>query len=160
MVERPGAVAVVCGGERVTYGELGERVDRLACALREAGVGPESRVGVSMGRSVDLVVAALAVLRAGGAYVPFDPQYPVERLEFMVADSGVEVVVADRETALEGVRLVRADACASGTVVFEEPSPSAAAYVIYTSGSTGRPKGVVVSRGAMASLVDWAVSLG
>ncbi|MFE2499953.1 amino acid adenylation domain-containing protein, partial [Streptomyces scopuliridis] len=144
----PGAVAVL--GEvdlSLTYGELGARVDRLARHLVASGVGVESRVGVSLPRSVDLVVAVLAVLRAGGAYVPLDPEYPGDRLEFMKADSGVRVVVD--EAMLAGPLLVDAEVRvalpASGSV-----SLLSAAYVIYTSGSTGRPKGVVVPHGAMA----------
>ncbi|MGW6240423.1 non-ribosomal peptide synthase/polyketide synthase [Streptomyces sp. NPDC055094] len=160
----PGAVAVLGDrGVSLSYGELGARVDRLAGHLVRLGVGVESRVGVSLPRSVDLVVAALAVLRAGGAYVPLDPEYPADRLEFMKADSGVRVVVD--EAMLAGPLSAGADAgagadarealSASGSVPL-----SSAAYVIYTSGSTGRPKGVVVPHAAMAGLVRWAVDLG
>ncbi|MGJ5892712.1 amino acid adenylation domain-containing protein [Streptomyces niveiscabiei] len=156
----PGSVAVVHGDRAVTYGELGERVDRLAGALVEAGVGVESKAGVCLSRSVDVVVAVLAVLRAGGAYVPLDPEYPPQRLEFMVADSGVEVVVTDGTTQPDGVRLLRADAAPTGDVTFPEPPLESAAYTIYTSGSTGRPKGVVISHAALASLLDWALTLG
>uniref|UniRef100_UPI00131ECCB1 amino acid adenylation domain-containing protein n=1 Tax=Streptomyces sp. NRRL S-1868 TaxID=1463892 RepID=UPI00131ECCB1 len=125
-------------------------------------------VGVCLSRSVDLVVAVLAVLRVGGAYVPLDPEYPADRLEFMVRDSGVGLVVSEsglvgRVPAGPGVELLSVDELpVAGGVSLSvgEPSVEAAAYVIYTSGSTGRPKGVVVSRGAMASLVEWAVSLG
>ncbi|MFD7638311.1 amino acid adenylation domain-containing protein, partial [Streptomyces sp. NPDC059873] len=154
----PGAVAVVGeGGVSLTYGELGERVDRLAGHLVALGVGVESRVGVCLPRSVDLVVAVLGVLWAGGAYVPLDPEYPADRLEFMKADSGVRVVVD--EAMVAGPLPAGADArralSASGSVLL-----SSAAYVIYTSGSTGRPKGVVVPHGAVAGLVRWAVGLG
>ncbi|MGW2515409.1 condensation domain-containing protein, partial [Streptomyces scopuliridis] len=104
----PGAVAVLGEGDvSLTYGELGARVDRLAEHLVSLGVGVESRVGVSLPRSVDLVVAVLAVLRAGGAYVPLDPEYPDDRLEFMKADSGVRVVVD--EAMLAGPLLVDAE---------------------------------------------------
>ncbi|WP_037729520.1 AMP-binding protein, partial [Streptomyces scopuliridis] len=135
------------GGESLTYGELGVRVDRLAGHLASLGVGVESRVGVSLPRSVDLVVAVLGVLRAGGAYVPLDPEYPGDRLEFMKADSGVRVVVDEAMVAgpLLGGAGARVALPASASV-----SLSSAAYVIYTSGSTGRPKGVVVPHGAMA----------
>ncbi|MFJ9032816.1 amino acid adenylation domain-containing protein, partial [Streptomyces sp. NPDC102274] len=158
IVSVPGAVAVLGeGGVSLSYGELGVRVDRLAGYLVSLGVGVESRVGVCLPRSVDLVVAVLGVLRAGGAYVALDPEYPADRLEFMKADSGVRVVVD--EAMLAGPLLEDSDArlalSASGSV-----SLSSAAYVIYTSGSTGRPKGVVVPHAAMAGLVGWAVSLG
>ncbi|MFE2085322.1 non-ribosomal peptide synthase/polyketide synthase, partial [Streptomyces scopuliridis] len=154
----PGAVAVLGEGDvSLTYGELGVRVDRLARHLVSLGVGVESRVGVSLPRSVDLVVAVLAVLRAGGAYVPLDPEYPGDRLEFMKADSGVRVVVD--EAMLAGPLLVDAEVRVA-LPVSDSVSLLSAAYVIYTSGSTGWPKGVVVPHGAMAGLVRWAVSLG
>ncbi|MFE2085320.1 non-ribosomal peptide synthase/polyketide synthase [Streptomyces scopuliridis] len=154
----PGAVAVLGEGDiSLTYGELGVRVDRLARHLVALGVGVESRVGVSLPRSVDLVVAVLAVLRAGGAYVPLDPEYPGDRLEFMKADSGVRVVVD--EAMLAGPLLEDAEARVALPAA-DSVSLLSAAYVIYTSGSTGRPKGVVVPHGAMAGLVRWAVSLG
>ncbi|MFG7945303.1 amino acid adenylation domain-containing protein [Streptomyces cacaoi] len=164
----PTAVAVVCGAESVTYAELDARVARLAGVLAGRGVGVESRVGVCLPRSVDLVVAVLAVLRVGGVYVPLDPEYPADRLEFMLGDSDVRLVVTDAATAGRvpgrsgtGLLLVDELPVAEGvSPSVGEPSVEAAAYVIYTSGSTGRPKGVVVSRGAMASLVEWAVSLG
>ncbi|WP_326613088.1 non-ribosomal peptide synthase/polyketide synthase [Streptomyces scopuliridis] len=154
----PGAVAVLGeGGVSLTYGELGGRVDRLAGYLASLGVGVESRVGVSLPRSVDLVVAVLAVLRAGGAYVPLDPEYPADRLEFMKADSGVRVVV---DEAMVAGPLLGGAGARVALPVPDSVSLSSAAYVIYTSGSTGRPKGVVVPHGAMAGLVRWAVSLG
>ncbi|MBV9447749.1 MAG: AMP-binding protein, partial [Streptosporangiaceae bacterium] len=151
----PDAVAVVCGDEVVSYRELGERSGRVASLLRGLGVGAESLVGVCGGRSADVVVWMLGVLRAGAAYVPLDVEYPVERLSFMLADSGVSVVLGGPGSAARlpagGWRVVEVDAggeVLAGCAADVPPVPVAgdsAAYVIYTSGSTGRPKGVTVT---------------
>jgi amino acid adenylation domain-containing protein len=159
---RPGAVAVACGGEEVSYRELNERANRLAHYLRRRGVGPEARVGVSVGRSAGMVAAVLGVMKAGGAYVPLDASYPEGRLAYMLEDSGVWAVVADAESAallpagsaevlvLDELREELAnESC-------ENPEggavPDNLAYVIYTSGSTGRPKGTLVSHRGVANL--------
>ncbi|WP_253267541.1 non-ribosomal peptide synthetase, partial [Streptomyces sp. NL15-2K] len=153
----PGAVAVVCGDTSLTYGELGERADRLACALRGAGVGVESRVGLLLGRSVDVVVAMLGVLRAGAAYVPVNAGFPAERVRQVVEDSGAQLIVADDElrelAGVAGVPLVSVDAEAAGDVVLPSGvSAGSLAYVMFTSGSTGRAKGVAVTQGAVVAL--------
>ncbi|WP_405402095.1 amino acid adenylation domain-containing protein [Streptomyces sp. NBC_01104] len=143
----PGAVAVVSGVERVSYGELGERADRLAGWLIGRGVGRGDVVGVCLPRGVDMVVAVLGVWKAGAAYVPVDPGQPVERVAFVWGDAGVVVTLDEASLAV-------ALAGGSGVVV---PGvalvPGDAAYVVYTSGSTGRPKGVVVTHGGLASYV-------
>ncbi|GCB44678.1 non-ribosomal peptide synthetase [Streptomyces sp. NL15-2K] len=157
VVECPGAVAVVCGDTSLTYGELGERADRLACALRGAGVGAESRVGLLLGRSVDVVVAMLGVLRAGAAYVPVNAGFPAERVRQVVEDSGAQLIVADEElrelAGAAGVPLVSVDAEPAGDVVLPSGvSAGSLAYVMFTSGSTGRAKGVAVTQGAVVAL--------
>ncbi|WP_369208742.1 amino acid adenylation domain-containing protein, partial [Streptomyces sp. PU-14G] len=157
----PDAVAVVCGGQRLTYAELEVRADRLARVLAGRGVGPESVVAVAVSRSPELVVAWLAVLMAGGVYLPVDPAYPKERIAFMVADSGACLVLVDAvtagllpELAVPALRL----GDAGGAVGSVEVGPCRSvvantAYVIYTSGSTGRPKGVAVTHRGVAALV-------
>ncbi|HET7233068.1 MAG TPA: amino acid adenylation domain-containing protein, partial [Longimicrobium sp.] len=160
----PGAVAVSMEGEALTYAELAARVDGVARALRARGVGPDARVGLLMERSPDMVAALLAVLQAGGAYVPMDPAYPDERLRFVVDDAGLALVVAGAglaERAGDGVPVLTVDALeAEGRGMDVESSPvevpgAAAAYVIYTSGSTGTPKGVVVEQRGLASQLEW-----
>ncbi|MGC7102160.1 non-ribosomal peptide synthase/polyketide synthase [Amycolatopsis lurida] len=151
----PDAVAVVSEAESVTFAELSARVDRLARHLISAGVAPESRVGVCVPRGVSLVVALLAVVRAGGAYVPIDPDYPVDRLAFMLADSGAVAVLSDGELPFPpDVPVIQVDA-PDTEATLPVVAPDQAAYVIYTSGSTGRPKGVVVSHRSIVNRLKW-----
>jgi amino acid adenylation domain-containing protein len=161
----PEAPAVSWRGERLTYAELDRRSARLANALRRRGVGPETRVGVCLGRTPELPAALLAVLRAGGAYVPLDPAYPRERLGFMVEDAAVALVLT--ESALAD----RVPGGAAGLLVLDrerealsaEPEHVAGSgvladnlsHVIFTSGSTGRPKGVMIRHGGTAVLLHW-----
>ncbi len=167
--ETPDAVAVVAGGETVTYAELDALARRLAHRLRAHGVGPETRVGVYLERGVEMVAALLATHRAGGAYVPLDPAYPRERLEYMLRDSGATVLVTQDRLAgtlpADGVAVLTVDGGAEGEAGADAPDAAvdrdSAAYVIYTSGSTGRPKGVVVPHGALVNLLaSFARELG
>ncbi|MFE0652991.1 amino acid adenylation domain-containing protein [Streptomyces sp. NPDC059534] len=154
-----GGVALVGEGVEWSYEELDRRVCVLAGVLRGRGVGPEVRVGVCLGRGVDVVVAVLAVWRAGGVAVPLDPGYPVGRLGFMVDDAAPALVVTsgrwvDRLPVGCGVLRVE-DVDWAGGVPFGGDAgvvPANAAYVVYTSGSTGRPKGVVVPHRGFAGL--------
>ncbi|HKH45336.1 MAG TPA: amino acid adenylation domain-containing protein, partial [Thermoanaerobaculia bacterium] len=158
----PEAVAAVCGGRGLVYAELDARANRLARHLLSLGVAPGSRVGLCLERDLELVVAILAVLKAGCAYVPLDGALPAERLAFLLEDSGVQAVVTQEslldalpETAVPRVCLEREAAAIdarSGDPLRLEVPAGQAAYVIYTSGSTGRPKGVVVSHANVARL--------
>ncbi|MEW5929242.1 MAG: amino acid adenylation domain-containing protein [Gemmatimonadota bacterium] len=153
----PEKAALVFGAERVAYAELDRRSDVLAARLAEAGVGPDARVGVCVHRSPAMVAALLAVLKAGGAYVVLDPEYPDERLAFMLADAGARVLVTADElrhrfAAFDGA-VVTTDADAllhSRTFALPHPpSPEQLACVIYTSGSTGEPKGAGIPHRAV-----------
>jgi amino acid adenylation domain-containing protein len=164
------AAAVVCGDAVISYGELNTRANRLARDLVALGVGPESVVAVVMERGAGLVVALLAVLKAGGAYLPVDPGYPAERIAFMLSDARPAVVLAAAEVAPElPVRVMmpvlvaderglvggRREGAAGDLGDGDRVAPLSVAnpaYVIYTSGSTGRPKGVLVSHAGFASL--------
>ncbi|HEV2755336.1 MAG TPA: amino acid adenylation domain-containing protein, partial [Actinomycetota bacterium] len=156
--EDPDAVALTFGDDDVTYGELNRRANRLAHHLVDEGVGPDVPVGVCLERGPDLVVSLLAVLKAGGVYVPLDPEYPAERLAFMVEDTAAPVVVttseiAGRLRAGADPVLVDADAISTrpDTDLARDVSPEEVAYVIYTSGSTGTPKGVAVTHGSLGT---------
>ncbi|MFJ8329763.1 AMP-binding protein, partial [Streptomyces anulatus] len=158
VVRAPGAVAVVADGVEVSYAELDARADGVARYLVGRGVGADAVVGVCLERGVDLLVAVLGVLKAGGAYLAIDPEYPVQRVAFMVEDASPVVVLASVGTrALVPGAVVLADvadvAVAGGGPLGVVVRPGDAAYVVYTSGSTGRPKGVVVSHAGVASLV-------
>ncbi|MET7350966.1 amino acid adenylation domain-containing protein, partial [Streptomyces mirabilis] len=164
----PDAVAVVADGVEVSYAELNERADRLARYLVDQGVAAESVVGVCLPRSADAIVAILAAWKAGAGYLPIDPDHPVERIAYLLADSGAIVTLTDSAALvgqLAGVAHVVTvdDALADGQ---ESASPETAprvtvpadglAYVIYTSGSTGRPKGVAVTHGGLSNYAQWA----
>jgi amino acid adenylation domain-containing protein len=157
----PGAVAVSCAGESLTYEELDRRSDRAASRLAALGVGPEILVGVCLQRSLDLPAALLGVLKAGGAYLPLDPSYPRARLLSFLEDSGAPLLLAEgslRELfpGFAG-RLVLLEEVLAGTLrgapIGAEATGRNAAYVLYTSGSTGRPKGVVVPHCALMNFL-------
>ncbi|MER5643542.1 amino acid adenylation domain-containing protein [Streptosporangium sp. NPDC002524] len=159
----PDAPAVVSAEGTLTYGRLEERAGALARRLRERGVGAETPVAVCLPRSAELIVALLAVLKTGGCYVPLDPEYPAERLGFMLSDSGSPLLLT-RSTLVDRLPpdhppAILLDALpANGTNGTPEfvpgpVSPDSPAYVIYTSGSTGVPKGVVVPHRGVVNLV-------
>ena len=161
-VETPEATAAEFGDDRLTYGELDRAANRLAGRLVEAGVGPGVLVGVVLDRSLSLVVTVLAVLKAGGAYLPLDPANPEARLRFMVTDAGAPVLVSAAEPPADLADLVstvvRLDEEADSLLARPEEAPVVGvtpddlAYVIYTSGSTGQPKGVLVEHRGVVNL--------
>jgi natural product biosynthesis luciferase-like monooxygenase protein len=143
----PDAKALTFAGQTLSYAELNAQANRLARALIERGVGPDTAVGVCVERSIEMVVSVLAVLKAGSAYIPMDPAYPAQRIAYMAQDSKVRLVLADRalpDVAADVLRVDQPLPAADDT----NPAPRAAwsnlAYIIYTSGSTGLPKGVMV----------------
>ncbi|WP_423194302.1 amino acid adenylation domain-containing protein [Cupriavidus sp. H18C2] len=154
----PDAVALTADGQTLTYRELNRRANALAARLLARGVGPDVPVGVLAERSVEMVVALLGILKAGGVYVPFDPDYPADRLAYMVDDSRVTLLLTRHaglpQTAACAVPVIDLTAPALYDGDAANPAvnldPRHLAYVIYTSGSTGRPKGVGISHAALA----------
>jgi amino acid adenylation domain-containing protein len=167
----PDAAAALCDDGALAYGELDARANRLARRLRRLGVGPETRVAVCLDRGPDLAAAVLGTLKAGGACVPLDPEYPAERLAWLLDDSGAAVLLTRAELAgrlpATGAAVVRLDA-ERESIAAESPEPPQSgalpenlAYVFYTSGSTGRPKGVALPHRALVNYAaDMAERMG
>jgi amino acid adenylation domain-containing protein len=162
----PDAVAVSSEEGSLTYGELNAAANRLAHHLRRRGVGPDVRVGLCVERSPEMMVGLLAVLKAGGTYVPLDPAYPADRLQMMLGDSSAALLLTHRElrATFAGIDVpvvdLVADASAWASESAENPArgaltPEHLAYVIYTSGSTGRPKGVMNEHRCLVNRLTW-----
>lgn len=168
---RPGAIAATFADEAVTYAAWSEQADRVAARLQRAGVRPGEFVGVMCGRSIDLLVAQLAVLRCGAAYVPIDPSYPSARQTAMLEDCGANVLLTrslhlaslGTETVDLGLEILAVDGIVSepqgepAVPVRVVVDPDAPMYMIYTSGSTGRPKGVVVTHRSFANFIHHVI---
>ncbi len=160
----PDLTALVFGEARLTYRELDEHADRLACTLRRLGVGPDVLVGLCVERSIEMAVGLLAILKAGGAYVPLDPAYPRERLAWILSDTRAPVLLTQRAIAdvlpdHEGAHVLYLDeprpAESSDAQLTRRVLPEHLGYVIYTSGSTGRPKGICLPHAALVNLIRW-----
>ncbi len=161
----PDALALSSGAETMSYGEMIGRASRLATYLISLGVGPDVPVALCFERSFDLITSALAVLMAGGAYLPLDPKWPAERLNTILEDAAAPFVVARGRLALRGgdagpqvLDLELQDDAIGSFARLEEPvsvTREQLAYIIYTSGSTGKPKGVEVTHGNLLNLIFW-----
>ncbi|MFC0004882.1 non-ribosomal peptide synthetase [Micromonospora siamensis] len=165
--QHPDRIVLSYEDQQVSYAELDRRTNQLARALRAAGVGPESRVGICAERSLELVVGLVAILKAGGAYVPLDPEHPADRMGFMVADAQIQAILVQPTTR------DRVEATGSGVPLLDLAGPGATwsgestepltsgvradnlAYVIYTSGSTGKPKGAMLSHRGIRNRLLW-----
>jgi amino acid adenylation domain-containing protein len=156
--QRPDANAVTSPDGHLSYEQLWLRALALAGQLNETGVRRGDPVALCLPRSIEQMVSALGVLAAGGCYIALDPDYPDDRLEFMLADSGAQVVVAKVDVAarigapraIEPMKSAASALAAPVTVAAGDP-----AYIVYTSGSTGRPKGVIIDHAGLGNLVDW-----
>ncbi|MEM1254707.1 MAG: amino acid adenylation domain-containing protein [Cyanobacteria bacterium P01_H01_bin.21] len=165
--QSPHSAAVVFEQKRLSYAELNTRANQLAHHLQAAGVGPETLVGIYLERSIDLVVGLLAILKAGGAYVPLDPSYPQARLEYMVEDANISLLLTQSKLATtlsaSQVQVISIDtdetdiANSSSANPLISVLPENLAYVIYTSGSTGQPKGVAIPHRGLVNYLSWCI---
>jgi len=163
--EHPDNPALIADSGRLSYAELRTRSNQLAQHLRDRGVGHESLVGICLHRSIEFVVAALAVWKAGAAYVPLDPEYPAARIAHMVLDTGLSLIVSDSANSARLPKgnfhavLLDRDAAHLGSLNNTPPEieldEDTLAYVIFTSGSTGRPNGVEITHRNLQNLIDW-----
>ncbi|WP_083629583.1 non-ribosomal peptide synthetase [Tenacibaculum agarivorans] len=164
--QSPTAIAVCFEGKTITYKELDQRANQVAHYLREKGIQPDAFVGICMDRSLELIVAILGVLKSGGAYIPIDPTYPEDRINYMLTDAGINLVLSSTNsseviTKKEGQTIVCLDS--NWATIAKYPKtrlsnviqPNNLAYVIYTSGSTGKPKGVLVEHQNLLHLCYW-----
>ncbi len=158
----PDNIAVVYESKQLTYRELNEKANQLARVLQEKGVKPESIVGLMVDRSLDMIVSIMAILKAGGAYLPIDPEYPQERIEYMLEDSEAQLLIIDKQlqegtTYKTDIILLEDDKLYAGDCSNLEAiaKPNNLAYVIYTSGTTGKPKGVMIEHMSMSDTIQW-----
>ncbi|WP_410478959.1 amino acid adenylation domain-containing protein, partial [Pseudomonas sp. zfem002] len=160
----PDAPALIFAGEELSYAEVNRRANQLAHKLREQGVGPDSLVGISVERSLEMVIGLVAIIKAGGAYVPLDPDYPQDRLAYMIEDSGIGLLLTQGSLLQQlpipaGVEALCLDRLDLSEYSETNPSlhtvPENLAYVIYTSGSTGKPKGAGNSHRALVNRLHW-----
>ncbi|WP_179090402.1 non-ribosomal peptide synthetase/type I polyketide synthase [Paenibacillus sp. FSL R7-0337] len=163
VIKTPDRVALECGEQALTYHELNKKVNQLAWSLRKMGVKEESLVGIMVNCSMEMVIGSLAILKAGGAYLPIDPSYPLDRKEYIVRDSGIELLLTvsplNETTSLpcsmiciEDEQWYAGEASNPRTSVV----PGNLAYCIYTSGTTGNPKGVLLEHRNIVGYLKWA----
>ncbi|KJB89035.1 hypothetical protein AZ66_04000 [Paenibacillus sp. E194] len=165
--QKPDHEAIICIDKRLTYKELNQKGNQLARTLQAHGIGRESIVGILADRSVDILIGVLAVWKAGGAYVPIDADYPEERIQFMLGDSGAKLLLTQshflqRSPALVEMSSLPTVLCMDDETIYEGDNanlpnmnePSDLAYVIYTSGTTGRPKGVMIEHSALSNTAE------
>ena len=158
----PDNIAVVYEDSKLTYRQLNEKANQLARLLRTKGVGTDSIVGIMVGKSLEMIVGIMGILKAGGAYLPIDPEYPQDRISYMLEDSGAVLLLTQREqqekvSGIDRIMYFEDEEAsgADGTNLMNINKPGDLAYVIYTSGSTGRPKGVMIEHHSLVNLSIW-----
>jgi len=159
----PGSIAIQKGDTSMSYNELNKLANRLAHFLIADGVLPQDNIGLLVSRDFDMIIGMLAILKAGAAYVPIDPEYPVDRQEYIFNQSSLKLVISNNDYPLKGLigakRFQKINFCAPNADDDSNPglniSSSQLAYTIYTSGSTGRPKGVMIEHHSVVNLVSW-----
>jgi len=166
--ECPDHLAIIHGDIALSYAELNARANQLARYLRKRGVGQSSIVGISIARSVEMIIGLLAILKSGAAYLPLDPDYPADRLDYLIRDSKVRTILSNREFSQKyipfEVELIEIETEweyiskeSSGNLPRKNVNDKALAYIIYTSGSTGLPKGVMIEHRSMKNFVQYCI---
>ncbi|MDP9048321.1 MAG: AMP-binding protein, partial [Bacteroidota bacterium] len=163
VLKSPDAVALRKGNKTITYNELNKQANRLANLLIDGGILPEDNIGLLVTRDFEMVIGMMAILKSGGAYVPIDPEYPIDRQEYIFNQSLLKMVIADKDYPLQKLidekKFIVIDF--NNLSVFDDKNPGLKinskqlAYTIYTSGSTGRPKGVMIEHHSAVNLVLW-----
>lgn len=163
VLRTPGKVALILENDKITYRELNEKANQLARKLRLRGVRPDSVVGLLVPRSFELIIAILGILKAGGAYLPIDPDYPEERIKYILEDSGAEILLSQKglcqELCFDGevIDLYEKSLYSGNSSNLENINTSDdLIYIIYTSGSTGKPKGVMIEHKGVVNYITWA----
>lgn len=161
----PDTLAIVANADRVSYGELNQQANQLAACLQSKGVATESVVAICLPRSIEMVVAMLAIHKAGGAYLPIDPQSPDQRIQYILKDAAVKILITEQDMGqrLSGVDIdclnISSLDLQQKSVAMLQPEVEAQtdhlSYIIYTSGSTGKPKGVMIEHGSLVNLTTW-----
>lgn len=157
----PELAAVVSGNDKLTYRELNEKSNQLARYLRDKGVKEDTIVAIMAERSPEMVVGIMGILKAGGAYLPIDPDYPEERIKYMLEDSGAAIILVDHKQDLgtlhqEAVELTGDFSSYPADNLELAGNTDSLAYIIYTSGSTGKPKGVMIRQRGLVNYITWA----
>lgn len=147
----PGAECIIFKGRRFTYREVDEQANKLAWFLQKKGAGKNTFAAVSMEKSPEMIISILGILKAGAAYVPIDPAYPEKRINYILDNAGISLIVDADFLSDHGEEIDRQSSRAPGG----HEESSSAAYIIYTSGSTGKPKGVIVSHRNVMNLISW-----
>ncbi|MDB4901400.1 MAG: amino acid adenylation protein, partial [Mucilaginibacter sp.] len=164
VAKSPDAIAIVFEGKQLSYSELNKRSNQLAHYLQKQGVKAETLVPVCLERSLEMMVGILGILKAGGAYVPIDPEYPQERISYMLEDTGAAIILstrASKEKLSTSASVIALDTDWDQIAKEEDSNPKTTitpgqlAYVIYTSGSTGKPKGVMNEHGGVVNRLSW-----
>ena len=162
VTQTPEKIAVIWGEEQLTYQELNTKANQLACYLQSLGVQPETPVGICLDRSLDMIIGLLAILKAGGVYVPLDSTYPQERLAFIIEDAQMQVLLTQQKQLTKlpqlQIPIVSLDTPIPNpqSLILSPQSPLNLAYIVYTSGTTGIPKGVAITHQSPVTLMYWA----
>ncbi|MGE5632751.1 MAG: non-ribosomal peptide synthetase [Caulobacteraceae bacterium] len=161
----PDNIAVIYEDQLLTYAELSAKVDQLARLLQKKGVRADCLVGIMVEYSIEMVVGILAVLKAGGAYLPIDPSYPLDRIRYMIRDAAIDILLSQKSLISKGISLCKDFISLDDEKVYEDNSTAivksntadSLAYVIYTSGSTGKPKGVMIEQKSLINYTNWRI---